>query len=137
MELLVCLRWATLGLALRVLSRCLAQQEFLVYRHRHRGCHKWQISGTIPHERPSILRQDRRYQQRDRHTKDIYLPTAKRTGRRQSRCRPKQLQLTKLGNELHGPEDAMYVERSQVLFGRISKMTASKKKIAESEAQKK
>lgn len=27
-----------------------------------------------------------------------------------------QLQLTKLGKELHGPEDAMYVERSQVLF---------------------
>ena len=27
-----------------------------------------------------------------------------------------QLQLTKLGKELHGPEDVMYVERSQVLF---------------------
>lgn len=27
-----------------------------------------------------------------------------------------QLQLTKLGKELHGPEDIMYIERSQVLF---------------------
>lgn len=27
-----------------------------------------------------------------------------------------QLQLNKLGKELHGPEDAMYIERSQVLF---------------------
>lgn len=27
-----------------------------------------------------------------------------------------QLQLTKLGKELHGPEDTMFVERSQVLF---------------------
>lgn len=27
-----------------------------------------------------------------------------------------QLSLAKLGNELHGPEDTMYIERSQVLF---------------------
>lgn len=27
-----------------------------------------------------------------------------------------QLQLTKLGKELHGPDDVMYVERSQLLF---------------------
>ena len=50
----------------------------------------------------------------------------------------KQLQLTKLGNELHGPEDAMYVERSQVLFWENLKDDSQVvKKITESEAQKK
>lgn len=34
----------------------------------------------------------------------------------QSKDQNQQLSLNKLGNELHGPEDAMYIERKQILF---------------------
>lgn len=48
-----------------------------------------------------------------------------------------QLQLTKLGGELHGPEDVMYIERSQVLFWENLKNDSQVvKKIQEAKAQK-
>ncbi len=48
-----------------------------------------------------------------------------------------QLQLTKLGGELHGPEDVMYIERSQVLFWENLKNDSQVvKKIQEAKSQK-
>ena len=47
---------------------------------------------------------------------------------------PQQVQLVKLGNELHGPEDAMYINRQSVLFwenlkndGKVAKAIAADK----------
>lgn len=43
----------------------------------------------------------------------IYYFQNQQTGQNQD---PKQLSLNKLGNELHGPEDVMFIERRQVIF---------------------
>ncbi|MFZ1458694.1 MAG: hypothetical protein WAT17_02345 [Candidatus Saccharimonadales bacterium] len=49
--------------------------------------------------------------------KDIYyLQQGVQNQEKKDDAASSQLQLTKLGKELHGPEDAMYIERSQVLF---------------------
>ena len=49
--------------------------------------------------------------------KDIYyLQQGVQNQEKKDEASNTQLQLTKLGKELHGPEDMMYVERSQVLF---------------------
>lgn len=48
--------------------------------------------------------------------KDIYYLQQGVQNQEKTETTSSQLQLTKLGKELHGPEDAMYIERSQVLF---------------------
>jgi len=51
--------------------------------------------------------------------KDIYYlqqPVNVQDQEKKDQPQQNQLTLTKLGNELHGPEDAMFIERSQILF---------------------
>lgn len=66
-----------------------------------------------------------------------YLQQNVQAGDSKSASTQNQLQLTKLGAELHGPEDVMYVERSQVLFWENLKNDSQVvKKIQEAKAQK-
>ena len=70
--------------------------------------------------------------------RDIYyLQQNVQSGTDKDKAAQNQLQLTKLGGELHGPEDVMYVERSQVLFWENLKNDSQVvKKIQEAKAQK-
>ena len=43
-------------------------------------------------------------------------PTSGSSSSSSSSTTPQNVSLTKLGNEIHGPEDQMYVAKSQVLF---------------------
>jgi hypothetical protein len=64
-------------------------------------------------------------------TNVYYLQTSDKTGQASSAnvsASPSDVSLAKLGNEMHGPEDAMYISKEQVLFwenlkdsGKVSK----------------
>lgn len=71
---------------------------------------------------------------------DIYYLQAQQPVQPQANASPQtqsqpNLSLVKLGNEIHGPEDSMYIERSQILFwenlktnGKVAQAIASYQK---------
>ncbi len=62
--------------------------------------------------------------------------TNKNQAQNQNQNQPQSLSLAKLGNELHGPENAMYIESKQVLFWENLKDDSQVVKAIKNPAQK-